>query len=300
MCPDVRANLPNFLICGAAKAGTTSLYHFFRNRSDIFMPTVKEPHFLVRNEVDGRINGVVKSLEEYTNLFQGSGSYSLRGEASVFYLYYYKEAIENILELLGRDIKIIILLRNPIDRAYSAYLHAAKYNHKENLPFEAALRIEEERMQDPACSPMLFYKSVGLYSHMVSAYQDAFPNTKIFFFDDLKSDPLGFSKNLFEFLGLQVSDARSFDERQNVGGREWSHLFVGKTLKMIGSRPVRDLARRLAPDTYELFKSSLAKYMMRPVNYMDDSTREYLKNYFRDDINSLSKMVNRDLTHWIT
>jgi hypothetical protein len=291
---------PNFIICGAAKAGTTSLYQFLRNSPEIFMPRIKEPHFLVRKSISGRVSTLIESPEEYLGLFYGSDSYLWRGEASVFYLYYHEEAINNIVEFLGLDTKIIILLRNPIDRAYSAYLHAAKYNPQENLSFIEALQSEEQRMQDPACSPMLFYKTAGLYSRMVRAYLDVFPSVKVFFFDDLIQDSMRFSHDLYEFLGLQMPDVRSFNEHQNVGGREWSNKFLGGAVKMLGTRSVRRVARLAAPKAYESFKASLARNMMRSVAPMDDSMRAYLEDFFHDDIISLSGLLGRDLTHWVS
>lgn len=289
--------LPNFLVCGAAKSGTTSVYHFLRNRPEIFMPDKKEPHFLVCDRVRGRIPGIVESIDAYQRLFSAAGSRVLRGEASVFYLYFHQDAISNIRELLGDNTRIVIMLRNPVDRAWSAYLHCARQNPDENLAFEAALALEDERAAAGRCSPMLLYKSVGLYSAMVRAYTEAFPHCGIFLFDDLENDPGAFSRELFEFLGLSGADA-SFDEHHNAGGREWQNRALGALAKKLATRSLRDLSRRIAPDAYARLKESLAGRAMQPVAPMKPETRAQLADFFRDDVRELSALIGRDLSHW--
>jgi len=147
----MKNKLPNFLIVGAAKSGTSSLHQYLIQHPDIFMPSynkegknVKEPQFLIKEKVEKRLHFGVWDWEEYKALFDDSGEYKSVGESTVFYLYYYKESIKNIKFRLGDDVKIIIVLRNPIDRAYSAFQHVSR-SVKENLSFEEALKREENR-----------------------------------------------------------------------------------------------------------------------------------------------------------
>src|ERR1700753_3266246 len=136
--------LPNFLIVGAAKSGTTSLFHYLKQHPDIFLPEFKEPHFFVSALVKNKVYSWIEEKQEYENLFAGASAYHKRGEASVTYLYYYKIAIPNILSLLGRSTKIIVILRNPVERALSAYNYTYKNNPSENNPsFEKALEFEQ-------------------------------------------------------------------------------------------------------------------------------------------------------------
>ena len=147
----MKNNLPNFLIVGAAKSGTSSLHNYLNQHPEIFMPSykdglnVKEPQFLIKNKVKDRLHFGIWSWQEYKALFDDATKFKAIGESSVFYLYYYKEAIKNIKFRLDDNIKIIILLRNPIDRAYSAFQHVSR-GLKENLSFEEALQIEENRL----------------------------------------------------------------------------------------------------------------------------------------------------------
>ena len=137
-----KIKLPNFLIVGAAKSGTSSLHNYLNQHPDIFLPTynihgvkVKEPRFLISKLVKDRLHEGIWTLEEYQSLFFNCVDYSAVGESTVLYLYYYEEAIKNIKKYLGNNIKIIIMLRNPIERAYSAYNFLVRRGIKEKLSF---------------------------------------------------------------------------------------------------------------------------------------------------------------------
>ncbi len=129
------------------------------------------------------------------------GAYKLRGEASVFYLYYYETAIENIKKYLGSDVKIIIILRDPVERAFSAYNHTLQNNPDENLKsFGAALNAEEGRMKVDKVSPMLYYKSMGLYYESVAAFKQNFKNVLVLDYEGLIKHPDNMLKQVFDFL----------------------------------------------------------------------------------------------------
>jgi len=291
--------LPNFLICGAAKAGTTSLYHLLRRHQHIYMPVMKEPHYFVRQSIGSRIQQHIDNMEDYEALFAAAGPAQWRGEASVFYLYYYAEAIPNIIAALGRDVRIIIVLRNPVERAFSAYLYAAMFNARETLTFEEALDLEAARMSDPCCSPMLFYKSVGFYNAMVTAFRTAFPRVGIYLFDDLLADPEMFAQQLFGFLDLTVPAGIDFRERANVGGREWIRPGIGNFLKSLASKSVRQAGKRIAPETYRSVRSALTGRFMRPAPRLRQETRAGLVQVFGDEVYRLSDTLGRDVTHWL-
>ena len=133
-------NKPNLLIVGAAKSGTTSLHHYLDQHDEVFMSKHKEPHFLINNEegVNKIPNGINK-YRDYIRLFDNSKNYKYRGESSVMYLQFPEITIKNIIKYLDDDIKIIIMLRNPIDRAFSGYQHVKRYNKMENYTFKEAI-----------------------------------------------------------------------------------------------------------------------------------------------------------------
>ena len=186
----MKNKLPNFLIVGAAKSGTSSLHNYLNQHPEVFMPSynkegmkVKEPRFLIKDLVQHRLHNGVWSWEEYKSLFNEVKNEISIGESTVLYLYYYEHAIDNIKKYLGENVKIIIMLRNPTDRAYSAFQHVSR-GFKEQNSFEEALKIEEGRMdKEPSLTPMVMYKEMGLYHDMVRAYKENFKNVHIIFYE---------------------------------------------------------------------------------------------------------------------
>ena len=138
--------LPNLLIVGAAKSGTTSLHNYLIQHPDVFMSKHKEPHFLINNEIGlSRIPKGINKINDYSNLFLNSENYQYRGESSAMYLQFPEIAIKNIKKYLDKHVKIIIMLRNPVDRAFSGYQHVKRYNIDEDLDFKNAIDQCEDR-----------------------------------------------------------------------------------------------------------------------------------------------------------
>ena len=124
--------LPNLLIVGAAKSGTTSLHNYLNQHPEVFMCNPKEPHFLINKEIGlKRILAGIDDFQEYEKLFFAGKENKYRGESSVMYLMYPDIVIPKIKELFGDETKIIIMLRNPVDRAYSGFQHVKRYNVNE-------------------------------------------------------------------------------------------------------------------------------------------------------------------------
>ena len=120
----MKNKLPNFLIVGAAKCGTSSMHNYLNQHHDVFMCDPKEPHFLINKEIGTeRISVGVSEKIAYEKLFLDGENLKYRGESSVMYLMYPEIVIPKIKEYLGNDVKIIIMLRNPVERAYSGYQH---------------------------------------------------------------------------------------------------------------------------------------------------------------------------------
>ena len=167
----MKSKLPNFLLVGAAKCGTSSLHNYLNQHSDIFMPTynkegmkVKEPRFLIKDLVQNRLPKGVWNWDEYQALFDDVENQKCLGESTVLYLYFYEHAIKNIKKYLGVDVKIIIMLRNPIYRAYSAYSFASR-TMQENQSFKNAIDSAYTRYEnDKSVSPMILYKELGMYA----------------------------------------------------------------------------------------------------------------------------------------
>ena len=135
-------NLPNLIIIGAPKCGTTSLFNYLGQHNDIYLSKIKEPHFLVNKKIGRkRLKSLITSLKDYHNLFDSEDIYKYKLEASALYLFYADEFVKNAKKFLEKDVKIIVCLRNPVERSYSAYNHLKRYNIYENLLSHNDLKI---------------------------------------------------------------------------------------------------------------------------------------------------------------
>lgn len=300
--------LPNFLVVGAAKSGTSSLYYYLKQHPQIYMSPVKEPHFLIAHSLVFPHRGVrdaafdllilkFNNLEAYKSLFSIVKDESKIGEASTGYLYYYKDAIPQIKRVLG-EIKIIIILRNPIDRAYSAYMHM-KRDGRESLSFKNGLKEEKKRIKNNWV-PLWHYTKQGFYYKQVKAYLEEFPHVRVCLFDDLKDDSLGLLKDLYKFLDVDSYFIPNLKIRYNPGGiatNKLVHYVLVKPnlIKSVTKVIVKTLFReQRTKDVGDTVRSFLFKK-----HEMEQETKSYLKELFREDILALQTLLNKDLSFWL-
>jgi len=300
----MKNKLPNFLIVGAAKSGTSSLHNYLNQHPQVFMPSynkegmkVKEPRFLIKDLVEHRLHNGIWTFDEYQVLFNKVTDEKAIGESTVLYLYYFEEAIKNIKYRLDENTRIIIMLRNPVDRAFSAYTHVAR-SVKEQLSFEEALEIEHDRLElDPTLTPMVMYKDMGLYCNMVKAYLDNFENVHIIMYEDFKSDTAKVVEKTLEFLGVDSKVSLDTGSKHNVAGKSWKipflkHFFmkdnlVKKLFRKVFSFSVRKKMR--------IFLESILKQKSKPIN---QETRENLIMFFKEDVSKLEQLLQINLKHW--
>ena len=243
----MKTKLPNFLIVGATKSGTTSLYYYLKQHPEIYMPDNKEPRFFSFYGIPKRIflkniypnseNGFIRDWKSYLLLFQDSENFKAIGEASTSYLFHHERVFENLDKFLPewKKIKIIIMLRNPIDACFS---HYSMYRMRggESLIFEKALEVEKERINNKYIT--LAHSIRYFFYHQVKAYLDNFDQVKIHLFDDLKKDKIGLVKDIFKFLGVDPSFTPDMSVKYNVSGvpkNKFIHKFLMQpnTLKNI-------------------------------------------------------------------
>jgi len=300
----MRNNLPNFLIVGAAKCGTSSLHNYLNQHPDVFMPSyneqgmkVKEPRFLIKDLVKDRLHNGVWDLKSYQALFNNVINEKAIGESTVLYLYYYNEAIKNIKKYLGDDVKIIIILRNPLDRAFSAYTHVSR-SLKEPLSFEEALEVEENRLEnDETLTPMVMYKDMGLYHDMVNAYVENFKNVHVIMYVDFQQNTKEVVKKTLAFLGILRSEELDTHSKHNVGGKSWRFSFL-KQFFMKDNFIKKEL-RVIFPKTlrkrFRVFSEYFLKEKVKPIK---PETKKELISFFRNDVEKLEKLLNIDLKNW--
>tara|TARA_B100000767_G_scaffold233341_1_gene225662 strand:- start:18 stop:926 length:909 start_codon:yes stop_codon:yes gene_type:complete len=300
----MRNNLPNFLIVGAAKCGTSSLHNYLNQHPDVFMPSynvqgmkVKEPRFLIKDLVKDRLHNGVWDLKSYQALFDNVLNEKAIGESTVLYLYYYIESIKNIKKYLGDDVKIIIMLRNPVDRAFSAYTHVSR-SLKESLSFEEALEVEGNRLEsDETLTPMVMYKAMGLYHDMVNAYVENFKNVHIIIYEDFQQNTKEVVNQTLDFLGILRSQQLDTHSKHNVGGKNWrfsflKHFFMKDNFIKQGLRVT--FSKTLRKKFRVLFEY-LLKVKVSPIS---SETKRELLNFFRNDVEKLEKLLSVDLKNW--
>lgn len=298
-------NLPNFLIVGAAKCGTSSLHKYLDQHADIFMSKTKEPRFFSSQVTRFPLNGprdhkveawYVKDYKDYVALFKGADRYRIIGESSADTLYFYKQTIPVIKHYLG-DPKIVIMLRNPVKRAFSAYQHLVR-DRREHLSFEDGLKEEPKRIREN-WELIYHYKAASLYYESVNAFMDNFSEVKVLLTEDQAKQPQKVVRDVFRFLDVDPDCDINTDVRYNVSGKpklQWVHdfFFEGNAVRKL-ARPVvrrlfdRDMRLRIVQKIQE---KNLTPLAMMP------ETKRRLQRYFEPDICKLEKLLNRDLSRW--
>ena len=297
--------LPNFLIVGAAKAGTTSLFDYLDSTEDIFLSHPKEPKYFTRNvrwdmysgPGDRKAySGQINNFSDYCALFKKAQGAVAIGEASADYLYYHQISIAEIKQYL-KDPQIFIILRNPIDRAYSAYKHLV-IRGRESESFERALKLEEERKQKHY-EFIWYLKDTGLYYEQVKDFIESFSNAHVFVFEDWLKDFGALANEVRQYLGL---DAVVWPNiiRSNVSGipkyKILNSFFKGRFFYKIQS--VKKKYFCFLPNT-NLVSSFLERNISNPP--MNRETRKALANFFYDDVKRLSDLLGRDLvSFWLS
>ena len=297
--------MPNFLIVGAAKSGTSSLHEYLIQHEDIFMPTinkegrsVKEPQFLIKEKLMDRLHFGIWDWNEYQSLFNDVKEESCIGEASVFYLYYYKQAIKNIKYRLGESTKIIIILRNPIHRAYSAFNHVSR-SGVENLSFKDSLDQEDSRLEkDVTLTPMVMYKDMGLYYSMVKAYKEEFKDVHVILFDDFKENTDKVMRDVFKFLDVKTEIKINSTVQHNVGGKKWKNQWLRKLF--YNRSFFKIVYQKIIPKKVKLMiQEKLVFLSTNPIKPMSKEVHNDLLLFFREDIKKLSQLLEINLEKWM-
>ena len=300
----MKNKLPNFLIVGAAKCGTSALHNYLNQHPDVFMPSyneqgmkVKEPRFLIKDLVKDRLHNGVWDFKSYQALFDIVLNEKAIGESTVLYLYYYNEAIKNIKKYLGDDVKIIIMLRNPLDRAFSAYTHVSR-SLKEPLSFEEALEVEENRLKrDKTLTPMVMYKDMGLYYDMVTAYIESFQNVHVIMYEDFQQNTKEVVNQTLAFLGILRGGELDTHSKHNVGGKSWRFSFL-KQFFMKDNLIKKELRVIFPKKLRKRFRVFLEYFLKEKVKPIKPETKKELTSFFRNDVEKLEKLLNIDLQNW--
>jgi hypothetical protein len=296
--------LPNFLIIGAPKCGTTSVYHYLRQHPDVFMPDRKEPKFfayeggmpLFNSPDGGERDTVVTSIEAYRALFDGVTTERAVGEASTTYLYW-PDAVHRIHRYLPNP-KLIAILRNPVERAYSNFLHQRRWGREPVGDFAAALRAEPERIAQN-WGPFWHYLAQGRYRSQLERYHRVFErkSIRVYLYDDLVRDPLALLRDIFRFLEVDDAFVPDVSLRYQVSSQQrvpsLGRLVRSKSRFKVALRP-------LLPDPLRRFLIEReAKWNHLPGPTIDARLHRRLIEEHTDEISKLAALLDKDLSSWL-
>jgi hypothetical protein len=240
-----------------------------------------------------RFGGMVVEWEDYLKLFENVEEEIAIGEASVFYLWS-KTAAANICSRIP-DAKIVMILRNPAERAFSQYLHNLTNgdvckSFREQIYTSAQWKSEKFILGYPLLE-------LGLYYEQVKRYLDLYPreNVHILFFEDYRQQPARTMQQLFRFLNVDARFIPNMSEKQ-LEPKVPRAVVLAYFLKKYG---LWQHFKKLSPPSFHSRLRAIA-FRERRSLVMDRRDRDYLLDYYRDDIRRLSNLLDRDLAHWLT
>ncbi len=297
----------NLFIVGAAKSGTTSLYSYLAQHPEVFFPDVKEPNFYSDAESHnpsayikpkkGKFyhNKIIKDANVYYSLFDEVGNQKVVADASPSYLWDQKSA-KRIYEDFPKA-KIVMLLRNPVQRAFSQFLMDLKDGNQTETNFKQALLNDAETKPQVWGRAHLYIK-IGLYHDQVKAYIDTFGSNqvKVIIYEDFIKNAAFYLKDICEFLDINTTFI------ENIDYDKVHNPFVvpkGNISKLILKYKNKiGLVKMLVPRFIKeyLNKEMLFKQEKKPTMLEED--KAYLKAIFAEDIVKLERLLERDLKQW--
>ncbi len=308
---------PNFFIVGSAKSGTTSIYNYLKQHPDIFMSPIKETHHFSTDidsskfrldyaanlniNIDAWLEGdqkkeifhaFVKTQNKYEKLFKHAEKQTAVGEVTNSYLYS-TEAAKNIATRFP-DGKIIMILRNPVERAFSHFL----MDLKSGLENESFINAFKKDVAKPVKGWGIsnVYFEIGMYYEQVKRYLDTFPKEqiKIILYDDYRRDARITLKEICNFLSVDSSFRFEFSKEHNKA-------MIPRTKVvslMMRQKGFKNIVKELFPKSW---KKAISKIFFTDKNLpkLTIEDRKYLIKLYTEDIQKLSQLINRDLSDWI-
>ncbi|MBC8047522.1 MAG: sulfotransferase [Fimbriimonadaceae bacterium] len=311
--------LPTFLIVGAVKAGTTSLHEYLQQHPEVFMSPIKETNYFsdtdmlfehfnldykqdISTDVAKYLSGDmekkvhiahVRSWEQYQQLFRDVKDEKAIGEVSNSYLYLPSSA--SAIKQKLADTKIVMILRNPIERLYSQFLMNLRLGKIAERDLLKEIQIDQDK-KVKGWGVSHLYLEVGNYYEQVKRYYDLFPATqiKVIVFDDFKKDAKGVMKDLFQFVAVNPDFDIDMSQKYNEAGMPR----FGKLNYILTQTGLYTLSKKIIPEN---FKQAVKKifYSKSNIPKITAEEKKWLADYYRHDVNSLSQLLNRDLSGWL-
>lgn len=296
---------PDFLVIGAAKSGTSALYYQLAAHPEIFMSPVKEPNFFALRNLGANFKGPgdgdtinrrsVTTPEDYQRLFSRRAGERVAGEASTLYLYSPQAPAE--IRRLHPGMKLIAVLRNPVDRAFSSYRHLVR-DGRETETFAGGLAAEESRIA-AGWSHIWHYTKVGFYGRQLLRYREMFPAEQlaVFTYDRFCERPQAVLREIFELLGVDPGFVPDTARRYNVSGRPRSPFLYRL---VIGQNPLKSLLRPLVPRAVRsrIVAATQSWNVVPEDQRIPPEIRGRLERLFEGQIDEIETEFGLDLANW--
>ncbi len=300
---ETASQLPDFLVIGTVKSGTTSLYRYLKSHPEIYLSPIKEPRYFAFPDARPVFVGphrtlpVVWRIEDYRRLFEARTTEPVAGEMSPLYLY--QQCSPGAIRKLIPNAKLIAILRDPAERAYSHFCHNRRDGHEPLADFAAALDAEEKRIAKGWWSKY-HYRNHGYYARQLRRYLEFFPREQmlILVYDDMVADCHGFLKRICSFLGVDENHSFDTSERDNVTVGIPRTFILRRLLRSAG--PAKSMLRGSVPlKTRSGLFQRFSKLLWAPKPEFRPGVRAQLVSEFKPDILELQQLINRDLSPWL-
>ena len=292
--------MPNFLIIGAAKAGTTALHEYLQQHPQIYMTPTKETNFFAFEGENIDFQGPgdkalqdfsITDLKTYQAEFERVSNELARGEACPSYLYL-PQAVKNIKKYIP-DTRLIAILRNPVERAYANFLHIVRDDREPHQDFALALKDEPTRIANN-WEWFWHYIQLGYYGKQLADYYKIFSSSqiKIYLYEDLKENPLALFQDIFRFLEVEDTFVPDMALRPNKSG-----MPKNKILHYFLTKP-NPLKTCLKPLLTAQFRQKI-QHQNLTTPQIDPEVKQQLKELYRADILQCQDLIDRDLSAWL-
>lgn len=288
-------SFPDFVIIGAPKCGTTTLYSWLKDHSDIFMPEAKEPHYFAQHLSDRYCR--MRELEDYEALFSDKKENQICGEASVLYGFS-EESLKQILAH-NPDTKIIMMLRHPIDMIVS-YHGQLLVNLEEDIKeFEKAWSLQNERkvgeklpstVKDPL---LLQYAEIGALGKYLQTVQEIVPahNLKIILLDDMAETPLEAYNDVLDFLSVKRDNKVDFGKENEASAVKFRFVERLRRSQNPAAKAIKSILK-IMPFSEKLKSVNQSKRAQVKIN---QNVLQEMYDCFDNDIKALETFFSKKL-----
>lgn len=290
--------LPDFVVIGASKCGTSSLHEYLRQHPHISLPVRKETHFFIYDQAsdhkledDIEMVNRIESLDEYLADFEPKEEPVTYGEVDPKYIVYPNAAVN--LKKYVPNVKLTCLLRNPVDRFYSSF-HFLRLKRSDLGGFKDVVDSIRNGQMDihtkRALEASYYHKYLQHYYEVFSKEQ-----VRIFLFDDLSKRPRQLMKSFLEYIEVEDFDF-NLEKKFNPSGQ----ARLGWMYKALRDSPTAYFLRKHLPrKIYQFARIFGEKIMIRPYSPIPEPERKFLQNIFRNDIEKLQESSGVDLSSWL-